>query len=67
MSKLPSSKQIIKVLVNNGFTFISPACRQAGNVEVMPSTKKETELSLCLLRRKKFLWVHFVQSSGNQD
>jgi len=54
-------------LVNNGFTFISPACRQAGNVEVMPSTKKETELSLCLLRRKKFLWVHFVQSSGNQD
>jgi predicted RNA binding protein YcfA (HicA-like mRNA interferase family) len=49
MSNLPSSKQIVKVLINNGFTFTSQRGSHAkykkGNrTVIVPSPKKEIPL-----------------------
>jgi len=49
MSKLPSSKQIIKVLVDNGFSFISQRgshakYRKGSRTVIVPSPKKEIPL-----------------------
>ena len=49
MSKLPSSKQIIKILVDNGFAFISQRgshakYRKGNRTVIVPSPKKEIPL-----------------------
>jgi len=49
MSKLPSSKQINKVLINNGFTFASQRgshvkYKKGNRTVIVPSPKKEIPL-----------------------
>jgi predicted RNA binding protein YcfA (HicA-like mRNA interferase family) len=66
MSKLPSSMQIVKILVDNGFIFISQRgshikYRKGNRTVIVPSPKKEIPLGTfrSIIRQSGLTKEHF--------